>query len=137
MENIKGCNRNLISREVDITMPATLVGAVQMESAQSMVDGPLKNKIAILMSWNYWQLRFAFNLSAKSYATQWSALCQIMQQPSHTYLNVVFKKTLKANQNDLTCLILKLKIHQIFLKNHLMKLQLRIYAANCWTPSPY
>ena len=37
----------------------------------------------------------------------------------------------KANQNDLTCLILKLKIHQIFLKNHLMKLQLRIYAANC------
>ena len=54
-----------------------------------------------------------------------------MQQPSHTYLNVVFKKTLKANQNDLTCLILKLKIHQIFLKNHLMKLQLRIYAANC------
>ena len=51
-------------------MPATLVGAVQMESAQSMVDGPLKNKIAILMSWNYWQLRFAINLSAKSYATQ-------------------------------------------------------------------
>ena len=129
---MKGCNRTLISREVDITMPATLVGAVQMESAQSM-----KNKIAILMSWNYWQLRFAFNLSAKSYATQWSALCQITQQPSHTYLNVVLKKTLKANQNDLTCLILKLKIHQIFLKNHLTKLQLRIYAANYWTPSPY
>ena len=64
-------------------MPATQVGVVQMESAQSMVDGPLKNKIAILMSWNYWQLSFAFNLSAKIYATKLSALFQMTQHPSH------------------------------------------------------
>ena len=48
-------------------MPATQVGVVQMESAQSMVDGPLKNKIVILMSWNYWQLSFAFTLSATDF----------------------------------------------------------------------
>ena len=54
----------------NIQMPATQVGVVQMESAQSMADGPLKNKNVILMSWNYWQLSFAFSLSAKIYATK-------------------------------------------------------------------
>ena len=51
-------------------MPATQVGVVQMGSAQSMVDGPLKNKIAILMNRNYWQLSLAFHLAAKIYATK-------------------------------------------------------------------
>ena len=64
-------------------MGATQVGVVQMESAQSMVDGLLKTKITILISWNYRQLSFVFNLSAKVYATNSSALCQITQQPSH------------------------------------------------------
>ena len=64
-------------------MPGTQAGVVQMESAQSMVDDPLTNKTAISMSWNYWQLSFAFNLSAKIYATNSSTLYQITQQPSH------------------------------------------------------
>ena len=37
----------------NIQMPATQVGVVRMESAQSMVDSPFKNKIAILISWIY------------------------------------------------------------------------------------
>ena len=72
IENIKGCCRNLITRLIlpYIPMPATQVGVVQIESAQSMADGPLKNKNVISMSWNYWQLSFAFSLSAKIYATK-------------------------------------------------------------------
>ena len=56
---------------------------IQKESTESMVDGQLKNKIAMLISWNYWHLSFPFILSANIYATKSSALFQIMQQPSH------------------------------------------------------
>ena len=67
-----------------------------MQSAQSMVDVPLKNKIVILMSWNYWQLSFSFNLSVKIYATKWSALCPITQQPSHMLITWVELNQLDA-----------------------------------------
>ena len=73
IENIKGCSRNLISREVDIAIytDASNTGWGSTNGVSStMVDGPLKNKIIILMSWNYWQLSFAFNLSAKINATK-------------------------------------------------------------------
>ena len=99
IENIKSCSRNLFSREVDITIytDASNTGWGSTNGVSStMVDGPLKNKIIILMSWNYWQLSFAFNLSAKIYATKLSALCQITQQPSHMLITWVELNQLDA-----------------------------------------
>ena len=53
-----------------------------------MVDGPLKDKIVILMRWHYRQLSFALNLSAKIYRTKSLALSQIAEQPSHILIRL-------------------------------------------------
>ena len=79
-------------------MPATQVGVVQMELPQSMVDSLLKNKIAILVSWNYWQLSFFFNLPTKIYAA--SVICVMSDSATAiSYINHM-SRTKSARCND-------------------------------------